>query len=261
MSAPAVPGYRLRRLVHRGTSFDVYDAWSDERACPVVVKRTRPGAAAEAGRRLLREGRMLLTLTHPHIVRAYEVPQVDRPTVVLETLTGQTLDHLFDENGALAVRDVAELGRQLASALVYLHSRGIVHGDLKPANAVNAQGLARLIDLSLAGPPRVWRSARGTPGYVSPEQARREQVSPATDVWGLGLLLLEAAADDDPYPVGDDGRYREGHGPLEAPVPLSRRRRVPARLGDLVTAMSAFDPAARPSMAHVRRELEALAER
>lgn len=259
MSGPAVPGYRLRRLVHRGHSFEVYDAWSDERACPVVVKRARPGAPAEAGRRLLREGRLLLAMTHPHVVRAYEVPSTERPTVVLETLPGETLDHLFAEHGALGTRDVAEMGRQLASALVYLHGRGIVHGDLKPANAIGSQGIARLIDLSLAGRPRRWTSSRGTPGYVSPEQARRELVSPATDVWGLGLVLLEAAAGDDPYPV-DDERYREGWGPVAAPEPLRRRRRVPAALGDLVAAMTALDPAARPAMADVHGTLGRLAD-
>jgi eukaryotic-like serine/threonine-protein kinase len=255
MSRHALPGYRLRRLVHRGHSFEVYDAWSEERCCPVVVKRTRPGASADACARLAREGRTLLSLAHPHLVRAYEVHRADRVSIVLETLPGQTLDHLFHACGPLRASDVVSLGRQLASVLCYLHRHDLVHADLKPGNVVVHGGLVRLIDLSLAGRPRWWRSSAGTPGYVAPEQANRRRVTAATDVWGLGLLLLEASAGRDPYPVGDP-RYREGHGPIAAPQPLRPSRRAPDELRSLVAAMTAFEPADRPCMDDVRARLD-----
>jgi serine/threonine protein kinase len=257
VSTPALPGYRLRRLVHRGTSFDVYDAWSDERDCPVVVKRSRPQATPEARKRLLREGRALTSLTHPHLVRAYAVHDGEQVSVVLETLPGQTLDYLFHEHAPLVATDVAELGRQLASVLTYLHRHELVHADLKPANVVSTGGVLRLIDLSLAGPPRIWRTSSGTPGYLSPEQAGRQRVTPATDVWGLGLLLVEAASGRDPFPVGDP-RYQEGHGPVQPPRPPRPSRRVPPQLVSLLQHMTSLDPQQRPEMTQVRTQLEQL---
>ena len=256
MTQRALPGYRLDHLIHRGNSFEVYAAWSLERDCPVVVKRARPAAEQQAIRRLLAEGRLLTRLTHPHLVRAYEVHREPRPAVVLETLPGRTLGHLFDD-GPIPAPDVVMLGRQLVSVLSYLHGCGIVHGDLKPGNATVHAGLVRVIDLSLAQRPGRWRRPAGTPGYLAPEQARRADVGPATDVWGLGLLLLEAASGDDPFPVGCP-EYDEDIGPVAAPRPLRLRRRAPRALSDLLAAMTALDPQARPALAQVRAELHRL---
>lgn len=255
MSGAVLPGYRLERLVHRGRSFDVYDAWSLERACPVVVKRARPGAEAEASRRLVLEGERLHALAHPHLVRCYEVHCEPRASLVLETLPGLTLGAVFCERDRLPLPDVAQMGVQLASALLYLHRHGLVHADLKPGNAiVSGGGHLRLIDLSLAQAPGPWRSTRGTPGYLAPEQARSEDVGPWTDVWGLGLLLLEAAAGDDPYPEGCP-EYDEERGPRASPRPLHLRRRGVRELGELVAAMTAIDPAARPALPDVAGRL------
>ena len=251
--SPAMPGYRLDRLIHRGHSFEVYAAWSLDRDCPVVIKRARTGAEDQAVRRLMREGRLLRDMSHPHLVRAYEVHRDPRPAVVLETLPGRTLGHLFDD-GPLPVRDVVMLGRQLASVLGYLHARDIVHADLKPGNATVSDGLVRVMDLSLAQRPGPWRRAAGTPGYLAPEQAARATVTPATDVWALGLLLLEAASGQDPYPVGCP-EYDEDAGPLHAPEPLRRRRRAPRTLGELIESMTQIDLDARPPLGAVRASL------
>jgi serine/threonine protein kinase len=253
----AMPGYRLRQLIQRGRHYDVYDAWSDERDCRVVVKRARPGTDAARGRILIREGRRLLALTHPHLVRAYEIHRQPRPAIVLETLPGQTLGHLFVERGPLQSADVVQLGRQLVSVLGYLHANSLVHADLKPENATVSDGLVKLIDLSLAQPPGRWRRRAGTPGYLSPEQAGRQFVTPATDVWGLGLVLLEAACGEDPYPVGCPD-YDEAVGPCRSPVPLRQRRRAPRTLSDLLEAMTQIDPSRRPPMTSVRSALYAM---
>lgn len=253
----AMPGYRLRTLLHRGRRFDVYDAWSDERDCPVVVKRVRPGAPAESARRLLREGRRLQRLSHPGLVRAYEVHREPRAAVVLETLPGQTAAMLFDEQGPLTLRDAVEMGRQLVSVTGYLHAHGLVHADVKPGNAIVSGGQIRLLDLSLAQRPGRWRRRAGTPGYLAPEQAALADVTPATDVWGIGLMLLEAASGDDPYPV-PCSRYDEIHGPVAPPTPLHRRRRTSRRFSDLVEAMTQLDPAQRPTLPQVRDTLAEL---
>lgn len=260
MSRPLLPGYKMRRLVHRGRSFDVHDAWSFERSCPVVVKVARPSAGPEAKRRLMLEGRLLTTLAHPHLVAAYEVHNSPRAALVLETLPGRTLGVLFARLGPMSVRDVAEMGRQLGSVVGYLHRAGYVHCDLKPENAVVEAGRLKLIDMSLATRPGPYRSNNGTPGYLAPEQAARGEVGPATDVWGLGLLMLEAVTGDDPFPV-DCPEYDDDLGPLAAPPRVRDRRRVPRAFGDLLDACTAFDAGQRPTVGEVIAVLNTFADR
>ncbi len=184
------PDLQVVTHLSRGKALDVYDAWSFSRACRVVAKTLRPDRATEPHlrRRLLREGRLLRHLTHPHIVRAYDVLTEPAPVVVLETLTGATLSALIDERRwrQLPVRQVALLGVQLASALRYLHANKVVHCDLKPGNVIAEAGRAKVIDLSLARRPGRGRQGAGTRDYMAPEQARGEWISTATDVWGLG---------------------------------------------------------------------------
>ena len=152
---------------------------------------------------VLLEGHLATTLAHPHLVRGYDVLD-DPPAVVLETLRGATLSALVDDE-PLGLADVAELGCQLVSVLGYLHRHDWLHLDLKPDNVVVDHGKAVLIDLSLAGRPGRGRPGAGTRGYLAPEQATRRGLSPATDVWGLGMTLVEALARTAPY--GDEATW------------------------------------------------------
>ena len=193
---PLSPGYRALRLLRRGHAVDVYDAWSEERGCRCIAKALRADRLAdrEARLSLLLEARLLLDLSHPHLVRAYELVRRPRPILVLETLTGATLSRLIsDHPRGFPARDVLFLGIHIASALGYLHATGYLHLDVKPSNVVAQGGSAKLIDLSLA--ERIGRRVPGvgTRGYMSPEQIAGRRLTTATDVWGLGRLLHEAA--------------------------------------------------------------------
>jgi serine/threonine protein kinase len=277
-------GYEVLGHLNRGNRLDVYDAWSSERASRCVLKTLRPDRAGEgpARRALVREGRLLMRLAHPHLVRAYELTRAlddGRPVLVLETLGGETLSHLIhrlDASGRrLPARAVAILGLQLASALVYLHKHGWLHLDLKPANIVAEAGRARVIDLSIARRPGRARAGTGTFEYLSPEQARGGALTAAADVWGLGAVLYAALVGEPPYGYGptetgdpdepeDLGETTE---PLSAdlvypqlmddPEPVRRHRRVPAGLGRIVDACLQRDPASRPTLPETFAALEA----
>jgi serine/threonine protein kinase len=252
--AVLAPGYRAVEHISRGDPLDVYDAWSEARRTRCVVKRLRPDRADDVAgrRRLLAEGRLLRRLAHPHLVRAYEVIAEPHPAVVLEPLPGDTLDRLIHEgSGRLPAAGVAGLGRQLASAVAYLHGEGILHLDLKPSNVVVHAGRATLIDLSVARPPGRVRRGYGTPAYLSPEQARGGAVDERADVWGLGCVLYEAATaampfDDDPGDGADADR---------AAPPVRGLRRLPAGLGAAIDACLDPDPARRPPVSDLWREL------
>jgi serine/threonine protein kinase len=251
------PGYEVLGHLHRSNVFDVYDCWSAERECRCVVKTLRPDLRRDPGarRRLLAEGRLLERLCHPGIVRGYET-LAPEPAVVMETLTGETLAHLVDRRRhPLSARELAFLGLQLAAALGYLHRQGYVHLDLKPSNIVSEAGRAKLIDLSTARRPGRARPGVGTWCYMAPEQARGGGVGVPADVWGVGVVLWEAACGDTPF-ADESIEYPQL---VDRAPPLASRRRIPRALADAVDLCLEPDPAARPSLAELRAVLEPVA--
>ena len=125
---------------NRSKNFDVYDTWSEERACRCIAKVPRPDRVGDptVSQRLIREGQLLERLTHLHIVRAYETIDGPRPTLILETLTGETLEHMIEtRQRRLPLRSIIVLGIQLCSAMHYPHHHGVLHLDPKPSNVVS----------------------------------------------------------------------------------------------------------------------------
>jgi len=262
------PGYRPLELLSRGNDFDVYDAWSERRGCRVIVKTVRDELLGDPGKvaLLIREGRLLMRLDHPHIVRCYEAEEDGpRPFIVLETLGGQTLAHMIRVDGLLEDEEAAHLGLQIGAAVRYLHSHDLLHLDLKPSNAIAENGRARLIDLGLAEPPGPVRAGRGTWCYLAPEQARGETVGPASDVWGLGATLYEAVSGWPPF----DDPEREVDGAMDEDIefpqlvrtarPIREVCATGPRLAAVIMACLRPSPAERPSMEQVLAELEVIA--
>lgn len=254
-----LPGYEVVGLLAHGRRMDTYDTYSHERDCRCVVKVLRPDRrheqhVVEATRR---EGELLTTLAHPHLVRGYEAVS-DPPAMVLEVLPGATLDALVEDE-PLALPDAAGLALQLCSVLSYLHRHDWLHLDVKPANVVVDHGRVTLIDLSLAARPGPSRRGAGTRGFLSPEQARGGEVGPASDVWGLGVTLVDALSGELPY--GDEATWDS-----RRRVPLLHRRaprapelpdQLPADVVELLTACLDPDPARRPRLVDVRAVLAA----
>jgi serine/threonine protein kinase len=246
------PGYRVLGLLSRNDALDVYDVWSEERGVRCVAKVVRPDRVGEAHvrERLRMEARLLLGFTHPNIVRAYELVEEPALALILETLSGVTLEALID--GAvrrLPATDLAHLTAQLGSALGYVHGHGVVHLDVKPSNVIAQWGQAKLIDFSLARPAGTVPPGVGTRDYLAPEQARGEHVDGRTDVWGLGMTVFEAAAGDLPFAFDDPAdRYPQL---TRHASPIRAFRRLPHPLADLVDACLEAEPARRPSVPEV----------
>jgi serine/threonine protein kinase len=255
--ASIVAGYEVLAHLSRGRSLDVYDAWSVERDCRCVAKVVRPDRQRpRVRRRLVQEGELLLGLAHPHIVRAYELRRRPRTVLVLETLGGETAERMIQASSRrLAIADVAHLGLQICSAIGYLHSHGFLHLDLKPANVIVQHGQARVIDLSLCRTPGPVPRGLGTPPYLPPEQARGGRAGSASDVWGIGATLYEAATGNRPFPDARPHAYPQ----LERRAPSVRAdRRAPARFTDLIDACLAPEPSDRPSVDELADELDAV---
>jgi eukaryotic-like serine/threonine-protein kinase len=250
-------GYLVLAHLSRGRSLDVYDAWSLERDCRCVGKVVRPDRQApRVRRRLTREGELLLELTHPHIVRAYELRRRPRTALILETLGGETAEHMVHSSlRRLGIADIAHLGLQICSAIGYLHGSGYLHLDLKPSNVIVQSGQVRVIDLSLARRPGTVPSGLGSPPYLSPEQARGERVTAASDVWGIGAVLYEAATRQRPFPDARHSAYPQRE---RRAASVAERRRAPAGFTRLVDACLAPEPADRPTVSELADELDAV---
>ncbi|MDL5157872.1 serine/threonine-protein kinase [Actinomycetospora termitidis] len=194
-----------------------------------------------------REVLTLAALSHPGLVTVYDVgDDRGRAYFVMQLIEGDTLAQRI-RRGPLPLGDVVALGSALADALGYVHRRGVVHRDVKPGNVLlDAEGRAHLSDFGIAAvrdaaPVTAAGMVIGTASYLSPEQVRGEAVTPAVDVYALGLVLIECLTGRREYPGNA----------LEAAVArLHRRPAVPAQLPDslrtLLVAMTADEPGARP---------------
>jgi serine/threonine-protein kinase len=178
---------------------------------PVAVKLLSDEIAhiPEAHEIFLTEGRALADLSHPNLVRVFDViDEGPKAMMVLEYVDGINLDDRYRQEGRLTQEMAVDCGLQLCDALTYLHENGYIHRDLKPANVmVQPDGTIKLIDFGLARSLDViWERGtrvRGSPAYMAPEQVTGERLSFATDVYALGTTLFELLSGNVPFLQGD----------------------------------------------------------
>jgi serine/threonine protein kinase len=246
-------GRAVRRLLGGGRRYEAYLVWDERMLAAMVAKLLRPDQAEDqvALRALTREAEALATLAHPVILRGFDaVLDPPHPHVLVEHLEGPTLRELLRGERTLPGERVRTLGMSVAAALHYMAGEGWLHLDLKPSNILMSDP-PRVIDLSLAR--TLERAARvrepiGTAAYMAPEQCEPSgELSPATDVWGLGATLYQAVAGRRPFPKPTpEERFPQLH--EEAP---QLPPRVPRELSDAILACLQPDPARRPSAAEL----------
>jgi hypothetical protein len=225
----------------------VVDLARDEQGNRVAMKRlTLHGSASEilqARQRLLREASVLRRLHHPNVVRLLDVVEDgDEIVLVMPYLPGGNLSERVNQHGPAPAEEVDRLGQRLLGAIAEAHNAGVIHRDIKPANVLfDEQGDPCLADFGLA---HTWDQTHGltvtgmvvgTPGFMSPEQTRDEQLTPASDIFSLGATLLFACTGQGPFGTGDPGllMVRAASGKIEKvpkTLPSSLRRRISAML-------------------------------
>jgi serine/threonine protein kinase len=239
--------YRVVSQLGRGGTARVLRAWDERLDREVAVKIFQPHADPVGRLRFEDEAKLLAGFDHPRLVKVFDSGcDNGEPYLVLELINGPQLGRRIDL-GALPVDEVRRIGIGLAEALAYVHSRGVVHRDMKPGNVLLGQdGQPHLADFGLAkllARSGITASDRlvGTAAYLSPEQVLGTDVGPASDIYGLGLVLLECLTGEIEYPGLDAETVL---------ARLSRRPRIPAsvppELAEAIDAMTLSDPTARP---------------
>ncbi|MCO5984628.1 serine/threonine-protein kinase [Actinoallomurus spadix] len=264
---PRVVGerYRLRERLAAGGVGEVWRAEDTVLGRTVAVKLLRPEHAdsGEYRERLRLEGRHLAALSHPHLAEVYDHGDGEngRPFIAMELIDGEPLSALLARVRTLPPRRVADIVAQAADGLACVHAAALVHRDMKPANLlIRPDGSVKITDFGIARGPETLRLTRtgqviGTPLYLAPEQAAGYGVTPAGDLYSLGVIAWECLAGRPPFQGDDVLAVALAH--RDRPVPPLPAG-VPEPVRTLVEALTAKDPAARPDAVTVAEQARRL---
>ncbi len=250
--------YELHEMIGQGGMAAVYRAVDTALGREVAIKLFAASADDIEGARQEDEVNVLASLSHHSLVTLFDagVDRSDRSNprvfLVMELVRGADLQKTLHAGGPLSGRSVAQIGYDLAEGLAYIHRRGIIHRDIKPSNILladyqdeNSRERAMLTDFGIAHrgvqQQTVGATTTGTAAYLSPEQVRREPVGAPSDVYSLGLVLIECFTGELAYP---------GEPVDSAMSRLLNDPAIPVEVGDrwrsLLQAMTAREPRDRP---------------
>jgi len=249
---------KIDGLIARGGMGQVYAGVDQVLKRKVAIKVMNSQLQMSETRRaeFLNEAQVLSSLHHPNICQVYDFFVDDQKDVlVLELIQGKTLRQILDDDN---LNNPIEVAHQIISALTVAHERGIVHRDLKPDNImITDDGTVKILDFGLArsgiegaqpntkADPKLTQVS-GTPGYMSPEQARGEKSNTATDLWSFGLILSELLTNQMPFSkIASNVELMEKSKQAQFEVPKNLPRTETNLLKQLLSADANKRPTAR----------------
>ncbi|GIE92681.1 serine/threonine-protein kinase [Paractinoplanes rishiriensis] len=278
MSTTDLPGssllagrYRLVERLGAGGMSVVWRGFDEVLGRQVAVKVLPPSTSADPAfrRRLRAEAQAAARLSHPNITNVYdygEATTVDGepvPYVVMELIDGESLAAVLARARRLPWQHAVRITAEVSAALAAAHSRGIVHRDVTPANVMLTPSGAKVVDFgisALIGENDIDPdgSLLGTPAYLAPERLEGGQVSPATDVYAVGLLIYRTLIGQLPWDVGTTTALLRAHQYTE-PDPLPPVEGMPHAVSALVGRCLEKRPDDRPSSAELAHVLASIA--
>ncbi|MGE0104722.1 MAG: tetratricopeptide repeat protein [Blastocatellales bacterium] len=255
--------YEILERLGEGGMGEVYLARDTRLGRRVAIKSpTWRSSDGESRARFLREARMISELNHPNIATLYDYGEVegDRPFLVMEWIQGRPLSELIGK-GDLTVLRIVEIGIEVAKALNEAHQHNVVHRDIKPSNImVDVKGKVKVLDFGLAkhvvqeSPVTTGSEDKtavpvhsrrgiviGTPGYLSPEQARGQDVDGRSDLFSLGAVLYEAITSKMPFPGASALESAASVLHLEPKRPSRINPNIPGPLEGIIVRLLAKD--------------------
>ena len=271
--------YEVGELIGRGGMAEVHIGYDRRLGRTVAIKILRSDLARDPSfqNRFRREAQSAAALNHPAIVAVYDTGEdvVTEPTgvvahvpfIVMEYVEGHTVRDILRDGAAVPIEEALEITVGVLSALEYSHHAGIVHRDIKPANVMlTPTGAVKVMDFGIAravadsaATMTQTQAVIGTAQYLSPEQARGEQVDARSDLYSTGCLLFELLTGRPPFTGDSPVAVAYQHVRENAPTPSSVASDVPEALDRVVLKALAKDRTARYQTAdEFRADLEAV---
>jgi len=270
----SIDRYEVLARISAGGMGEVYRARDPllERELVLKVLPQRAQFQTDALERFVREARAASALNHPNIVTIYAIGEADNcHFIAMELVKGRTFRQLGREG--TTAKMVAQVGSQAARALAVAHEAGIVHRDIKPENVMlRDDGYVKVLDFGIAqlasvdGEPdqdtRLTRPGMvvGTMRYMSPEQATADEITPASDIFSLGIVLYELATGRHPFESSSDMAVLSSIILRDPPAPSRVNPRLPKEFDSLTLRMLSKKGSMRPSAIEVATILGSMAE-
>jgi len=256
MDRPELGDYRIEGIVGVGRTGIVYLATDSRTGRAVALKVLREDVSIDPiyRERFRREGALLATLRHPHIIPIYGMGELEGDLFIATRLVSGTLKNLIMA-GPISVDVAMKVISEVAEAVDTAHVAGIVHRDIKPANVLLDPGPQVFLgDFGLARDPdgaalTVPGQVIGTLDYMAPEHLDADGVGTPADIYALTCMVVETLTGEVPFPRATDAAVMYAHVVDEPPSLAARRPELPAALDEVIAAGMAKDPDDRPSTA------------
>ena len=237
--------YLIESLIGSGGMANVYKAYDNMLGRTVALKvlKAEHRGDMEFVRRFEREARAVLTLSHENIVRSYAVGEDgDISYIVLEYVEGSTLKELIKSDGPISPKVAVSITAQVLDALAHAHESGIIHRDVKPQNVIiTPRGKAKLTDFGIArdvaATTRTYAGSNvvmGSVHYISPEQARGDDVTAASDIYSCAIMLFEMLTGKVPFGGDNSVAIALKHLLEDITPPVEINPKIPRALSDVI---------------------------
>ena len=246
--------YEITELIGEGGMADVYRATDvvDNKTVAVKILKKEFAENEEFLRRFRNESKAIAVLSHPNIVKIYDVGFSERiQFIVMEYIDGITLNEYMEQQGQLGWKDAVHFILQILRALQHAHSKGIVHRDIKPQNIMMLRdGTIKVMDFGIAKFAREdgktgTDKAIGTVHYISPEQARGGVTDAKSDIYSVGVMLYEMLTGKKPFDTDNPVSIAVMHMQAKVPLPSTIRPDIQIGLEEIILKAMEKDPADR----------------
>ena len=243
--------YEITELIGEGGMADVYRATDvvDNKTVAVKILKKEFAENEEFLRRFRNESKAIAVLSHPNIVKIFDVGFSERiQFIVMEYIDGITLNEYMEQQGQLGWKDAVHFILQILRALQHAHSKGIVHRDIKPQNIMMLRdGTIKVMDFGIAKFAREdgktgTDKAIGTVHYISPEQARGAATDAKSDIYSVGVMLYEMLTGKKPFDTDNPVSIAVMHMQAKVPLPHTVRPDIQVGLEEIILKAMEKDP-------------------
>lgn len=220
-----IPGYEVIEKIASGGMSDVFQAKRLYDGKLVAVKLMRDSMAKnkEAVKRFYAEAELVMGLNHPNIVEVFSLEKNrNTPFITMEYIEGKTLRELLNKKRLLNNQTIINISLDITKGLEYIHSKEIIHKDIKPKNILITDSTAKISDFGIASyGPTAYSHRQGAPSYMSPEQIKGRDIDYRTDIYSLGITMYEMATGQVPFKGSGDREILTKHLSLK-PIPIKQ---------------------------------------